>query len=467
VSSPLTPPVEGNQDGLEKESPGQTRDFEDLYKRLEALSVPVARPQSAPGSLGNGGPRNPRPPPPSLGGNTPPPQVRLCTNCAGLGHTSAECKVDQLGRPIRGCAPGTPGSGQGLCHRCGKPGHYARRCPAANSGGKPRGSWKAGEIGKSLRDEDAKVRGALDAAKEILSEVPELKDLIRDLEAELVDKEKKDTEDAVETEEQELQTLRDKFNVGGFRITWRESKGDSPLTLGRLAFAGISAAFGGAGFCYFMEVLSVTSRLVHLPAMLFFTPFLKSNITGMSMGKSIFQGCIYGAMATTLMVGVDYYYSAFRGLRTFWAGGVFTDRRKKPIKREVSFLRWGPKCGKDRRPDYAKVVEGEHDPLLAEVEYKKTQGWSVKTRTKMVSMEILSQIAHHANMTHMVSDEISAVKLDQAAGKIATVKFSRYSAHLTTENIVSETARLAHAVRMAQLYRLERDDLPFYRPSSQ
>jgi len=392
----------------------------------------------------------------------------VCSNCGKL-HAGS-CPYDEHMRLLSGrehpdLGPPSPEKEVRKCHRCGKPGHFAKQCNSAQGGGN-RGTWKAKQIGASVRDEDAKVRGAIDAAKEISADVPELEGRIKELEAELTGKEERDIKKAKETEEQELQTRRDRIDVAGFHVKWRETNGDSPLTLGRLAVGGIAAAIAGSSFAYLSEVWSVTRRLIDYPIMLLATPLLSSNITGMSWGKSIFTGCIYGAVTAGLMVGADYYYSGFYGLRTCFAGGVFTDRRKKPIVREVKFLRWGPPCGKDRRPDFAKPVDGEHDPLLAVVEYTTTQAWKVTKKTKMVSMEILAQIAHHANMTHMVSDEISAVKLDMAAGKIATVKYSRYSAHLTTENIVSETARLAHAVRMAQLYRLERDMLPFYRPSN-
>jgi len=394
------------------------RQMEALNDRLGADSAPP----------GNGGLQNQQPPLPSRGGSTP---------------------LDNR-----------------KCHKCGKVGHLKSRCPA-QGGRNPRGAWTAKAVGNSISEEDAKVRGALDAAKEIIAEVPELRKEIESLTNQLENKEERDKRRAEELEAEEIQLLKDRVSVGGFHVKWRESNGDSPFTLGRLAIAGAAAFIGGASYCYIAEVASVTTRIIHLPAMLLLTPLISSHITGMSLGKSIFQGCIHAITAVGILVGADYYYSGFHGLRTCWAGGVFTDRRKKPIVREISFLKWGPKCPRDRRPDYATAVAKEHDPLLAVVRYKTTCGWKTKTKDRMVSMEILTQIANHANMTHMVSDEISAVKLDMAAGKIATVNFPRYSAHLTAENIISETARLAHAVRMAQLYRLERDDLPFYRPSSQ
>jgi len=468
----------GVKDGDCRRGDGQEMEFERLL--LDLPNVPTARPASAPLPRKWAAPtRGQAPRGRSPSGDEPLSGIP-CILCGKVGHLSSECDLDDCGRPkYQGHAPSappgkppggsrTPPGDPRKCHRCGKTGHLAWGCPCK---GGNRWEKKASEIGKSLRNEEDRVAGAIDAAHEVIDNAPlleEVRDMLESDRAEKQEeKEKKEEEDAELKQADDLQKQRDKLDVGGFRVSWRESNGDSPLGLGGLAFCALTSGLAAASWSYLGSVVGATTRLANLPAMLILTPFVSRNISGLSLGKSIFQVCVVGATAAMLMVGIDYVYCAYNGLRTRWAGGNFTSRRKNPIKREIFFRRWGSPCPVDRRPDYATVVEGIHDPLLAVVAYTTSTAWSSKTKERTVSMEILSQIAHHANMTHMVSDEISAVKLDHAAGKIATVKFNRYTAHLTTENVISETARLAHSVRMAQLYRLERDELSFYRPSSQ
>jgi hypothetical protein len=77
-----------------------------------------------------------------------------------------------------------------------------------------------------------------------------------------------------------------------------------------------------------------------------------------------------------------------------------------------------------------------------------------------VSVEQLSQLGHHMNLSSMLDDLASAVKLDNAAGKLMTVNIDRYW-NISEQNVVSNTVRLAYGLRKAQLYRLEEQKVPF------
>lgn len=367
------------------------------------------------------------------------------------------------GDPTPEAPTGGPPSGRGpetrRCHTCGKVGHIARSCPAKPRW-VPRQQSSASEIGRSISDSYAQAAGALDAAKELIAEVPELEARIRQLSEQLEGKEDKAKKAKEEKEKEKTSVIVDRSVISGLSFSWREKNGDSPLTWGRALGLAAGVAVCNSALTYVSMVVPACSRLSRLPMMLLATPMLSEKMTGINFVRIGVNACLLGGIVAGIVVGADYLYSSWYGLRTFWA-------RKDPIKWSVRFSAWGPKTELDKRPDYAKVVAVEHQALTAVFEYTREDGfWSPAVHSRLVSAEILAQVAHHSNMSHMLTEELCATKLDMACGKISTVNFSRYISHLTETNLVSETARLAYALRLAQNYRLKKDQLPFYKPSS-
>jgi hypothetical protein len=150
-----------------------------------------------------------------------------------------------------------------------------------------------------------------------------------------------------------------------------------------------------------------------------------------------------------------------------WLRGRSTCVAAKPIQYTYSFVKWcnpSPTDEIDNRPEAVKLTDLVHEqPLYAKVKMTRRHipFWDHELKMK-VSVETLAQISHHSNLSPMLDDRTSAVKLDNAAGKLMSVNMNKYK-NLSEQNITTNSFVVANGIRKAQQYRLEEAKVPFPR----
>jgi len=150
-----------------------------------------------------------------------------------------------------------------------------------------------------------------------------------------------------------------------------------------------------------------------------------------------------------------------------WLRGRAIPLVRQPIKYRYTFLKWcnpSPTHAVDKRPEAVKLTDLVHkEPMYAKVVLTRTHvpGFTKETKMK-ISVESLSQVCHHSNLSPTLDDKTSSVKLDNAIGKLMSVNVDRYG-NISSQNVTTNSLMVAYGLRKAQTYRLEKAKIPFPR----
>lgn len=157
--------------------------------------------------------------------------------------------------------------------------------------------------------------------------------------------------------------------------------------------------------------------------------------------------------------------------RFIWLGKHMYPKR---MKHSVSFVRLLPAVetmSKDQRAEAIALGKMKYlDPLLAEFEYLRQSKFSFKkrkakarTRLMVVSLEVISQIAHAANIRMGMSDHDIYLRLQRAAETLNVVNLDRYG-YLDSSAVVVDSIMVAYSYYKDLKRRIKKSRFPFPAP---
>jgi len=365
-------------------------------------------------------------------------QAGLWRQKAMQANPNTRVTLNGSGSVVVGATPekaSAPQKFRGRCHNCQRLGHKARDCKLEKRTPKKKPQSQPDEIAESVRDAEDKAAAAEDVVKDLITEVAEAHKEVDDIKKEYEEKTKKlEADEAAVTSH--LDRARER--ISNLDIRWRDNNGKGTSLL---------------------KVIMYLAVIIAIPL----SPLSVAEIREDGSDALMFMLLMYFALvlsATCIILPIVIIVDIIRGKSTI----IF----QNPLAHHYKFFKWCQTASitnVDTRADAVSLTVTKHtDALYAKVTYRFTRlpmipFFDRKLRMK-VSVEQLSQLGHHMNLSSMLDDLASAVKLDNAAGKLMTVNIDRYW-NISEQNVVSNTVRLAYGLRKAQLYRLEEQKVPF------